>query len=32
MAFLNNRKFGSLFMFGRLVDVLLRIFLPAFWR
>jgi 1,4-dihydroxy-2-naphthoate octaprenyltransferase len=32
MAFLNNRKFGSLFMLGVLADVLLRIFLPAFWR
>ncbi len=32
MAFWNNRKFGSLFMLGLLVDVLLRIFLPAFWR
>ena len=32
MAFWNNRKFGSFFMFGLLVDVLLRIFLPAFWR
>jgi len=31
-AFVNNRKFGSLFMFGLLVDVLLRIFLPAFWH
>ena len=32
MAFINNRKFGSLFMFGLLIDVLLRVFLPAFWR
>jgi 1,4-dihydroxy-2-naphthoate octaprenyltransferase len=32
MAFLNNRKFGSLFMLGFLVDVLLRILHPAFWR
>jgi 1,4-dihydroxy-2-naphthoate polyprenyltransferase len=32
MAFWNNRKFGSLFMLGLLVDVLLRIFIPAFWR
>ncbi len=31
MAFWNNRKFGSLFMFGLLIDVLLRIFLPTFW-
>lgn len=30
-AFYNNRRFGSLFMLGLLVDVLLRIFLPAFW-
>ena len=32
MAFWNNRSFGSLFMLGLLVDVLLRVFLPAFWR
>jgi 1,4-dihydroxy-2-naphthoate polyprenyltransferase len=31
-AFINNRKFGSLFMLGLLVDVLLRIFLPTFWQ
>jgi len=31
-AFVNNRKFGSLFMFGLLIDVFLRIFLPTFWR
>ena len=31
-AFFNNRKFGSLFMLGLLVDAALRIFLPAFWR
>jgi hypothetical protein len=24
-AFINNRKFGSLFMFGLLIDVLLRV-------
>lgn len=30
-AFYNNRRFGSLFMLGLLVDVLLRNFLPAFW-
>jgi 1,4-dihydroxy-2-naphthoate octaprenyltransferase len=30
-AFYNNRRFGSLFMLGLLVDVLLRIFMPAFW-
>ncbi len=32
MAFWNNRTFGSLFMFGVLIDVLLRIFIPTFWR
>lgn len=32
ISFINNRKFGSLFMLGLLVDVLLRIFVPAFWR
>jgi 1,4-dihydroxy-2-naphthoate octaprenyltransferase len=32
MAFWNNRSFGTLFMFGLLIDVLLRVFLPAFWR
>jgi 1,4-dihydroxy-2-naphthoate polyprenyltransferase len=32
IAFRNNRSFGSLFMLGLLVDVALRIFLPAFWR
>ena len=31
-AFYNNRKFGSLFMLGLLVDAALRIFMPAFWR
>jgi len=31
-AFVNNRKFGSLFMLGLLIDVALRIFLPTFWR
>lgn len=30
-AFYNNRRFGSLFMLGLLVDVLLRIFMPTFW-
>lgn len=30
-AFYNNRRFGSLFMLGLLVDVLLRNFLQAFW-
>ncbi len=32
LAFGNNRSFGGLFMLGLLIDVLLRIFLPAFWR
>lgn len=32
LAFRNNRAFGSLFMLGLLIDVALRIFLPAFWR
>lgn len=32
LAFQNNRSFGGLFMLGLLVDVLLRIYLPAFWR
>ena len=30
-AFYNNRRFGSLFMLGLLIDVLLRNFLPTFW-
>jgi hypothetical protein len=30
-AFYNNRRFGTLFMVGLLIDVLLRIFLPTFW-
>lgn len=32
MGFWNNRSFGSLFMFGVLLDVLLRIIFPTFWR
>jgi 1,4-dihydroxy-2-naphthoate octaprenyltransferase len=32
MAFWNNRSFGSLFMLGLLADVMLRIFVPNFWR
>lgn len=32
IAFRNNRSFGSFFMLGLLIDVALRIFLPAFWR
>jgi 1,4-dihydroxy-2-naphthoate octaprenyltransferase len=31
LAFRNNRRFGSLFMLGVLLDVLLRILLPSFW-
>ncbi len=33
-AFVNNRKFGSLFMFGLLIDVVLRLlpFTQSFWR
>ncbi|MFL7868997.1 MAG: prenyltransferase [Anaerolineales bacterium] len=31
-AFYNNRRFGSLFMLGLLMDVLLRIFIPTFWH
>jgi 1,4-dihydroxy-2-naphthoate octaprenyltransferase len=32
MGFWNNRSFGTLFMLGLLIDVLLRVFLPSFWR
>jgi len=32
LAFVNNRAFGMWFILGLLIDVLLRIFLPAFWR
>lgn len=32
LAFGNNRAFGGLFMLALLADVLLRIFLPLFWR
>ena len=32
LGFWNNRAFGTWFMFGLLVDVLLRIFLPTFWN
>jgi 1,4-dihydroxy-2-naphthoate octaprenyltransferase len=32
LGFWNNRSFGSLFMLGVLLDVLLRAFLPMFWR
>jgi 1,4-dihydroxy-2-naphthoate octaprenyltransferase len=31
LAFVNNRAFGSFFMLGLLIDVLLRIFIPGFW-
>jgi len=33
-AFVNNRKFGSLFMFGLLIDVVLRLlpFTQNIWR
>jgi hypothetical protein len=30
-GFINNRRFGGLFVMGLLVDTLLRIFLPEFW-
>jgi 1,4-dihydroxy-2-naphthoate polyprenyltransferase len=32
LAFGHNRRFGSLFMLGLLVDTLLRIYLPLFWK
>ncbi len=32
LAFRNNRAFGGLFMIALLVDVLLRIYAPTFWR
>lgn len=32
LAFGNNRAFGGLFMLGLLMDVMLRNFLPFFWR
>jgi 1,4-dihydroxy-2-naphthoate octaprenyltransferase len=32
LGFGNNRSFGGLFLFGLLVDVILRIVLPTFWR
>jgi 1,4-dihydroxy-2-naphthoate octaprenyltransferase len=31
-AFYNNRRFGSLFMFGVLLDVFLRTVFPVFWH
>ncbi len=32
LGFANNRSFGGLFMLGLLIDVLLRLYLPAFWH
>jgi 1,4-dihydroxy-2-naphthoate polyprenyltransferase len=32
LAFRNNRSFGMLFMFGILIDVVLRLVLPSFWH
>ena len=32
LAFTYNRSFGSLFVLSLIADVLIRIFLPAFWR
>lgn len=32
LAFANNRAFGGLFMLAFLLDVAIRVFLPAFWR
>ncbi len=32
LAFGNNRSFGVMFMLGLMLDVLLRNFLPLFWR
>lgn len=31
ISFINNRKFGSYFMIGLFVDVVLRILFPSFW-
>jgi 1,4-dihydroxy-2-naphthoate polyprenyltransferase len=31
-AFINNRAFGMWFMLGLILDVVLRLVLPAFWR
>jgi 1,4-dihydroxy-2-naphthoate octaprenyltransferase len=31
LSFINNRKFGMLFMLGLIADVILRLALPAFW-
>ena len=32
LAFVNNRAFGVWFMFGLILDVILRIFAPLFWK
>jgi 1,4-dihydroxy-2-naphthoate octaprenyltransferase len=32
LAFLYNRSFGTFFVLGLIADVLVRIFLPEFWR
>ena len=32
LGFVHNRAFGMYFMLGLLVDVLIRYFIPAFWR
>lgn len=32
LAFRNNRAFGGLFLLGLLLDVVVRIYFPAFWR
>lgn len=32
LAFINNRSFGGYFLIGLVVDVLLRIFVPTFWK
>lgn len=32
ISFRNNRSFGGLFMIGLLLDVAIRLFLPAFWH
>jgi 1,4-dihydroxy-2-naphthoate octaprenyltransferase len=32
IGFANNRSFGGLFMIGLLIDVVIRIFIPTFWR
>ncbi len=32
VSFVHNRNFGNLFILGVVLDTLIRIFLPAFWR